>query len=60
VKIERQTERDAAAILRAHLDGLKIKARAADTITAPMLWLKIRDLEHFVRMLEDGELSENS
>lgn len=46
----------AADLLFQEAQRLKPIARTTDLLTAPMLWLKIRDLEYLARLLESTDL----
>jgi hypothetical protein len=53
--ISRSNQLEAAGLLYQEAQRLKVIARTADNLTAPMLWLKIRDLEAIVRFLESTD-----
>jgi hypothetical protein len=47
---------EAADLLYREAQRLKPIARTSDLLTAPMLWLKIKDLETLARFLESTDL----
>lgn len=53
-EVDPKVRRDAAEILRAEIKNLKKQARKADSLTAPILWLKVRDLERIAQSLDDA------
>lgn len=55
IEVDPKVRRDAAEILRAEIKKLKKQARKADSLTAPILWLKVRDLEKIAQWIEDDD-----